>query len=468
MASQEDLPGEPQSLWTATVAESDWPSLPPGGVSVDVAVVGGGIVGMTVALLLKRAGRSVAVIEARRIGRQVTGRSTVKVSSQHGMIYGYLVRSFGEELARLYGAANEAALAWIAEQVQSLGMDCEFERRAAVIWCETDAMGRMLEEEAETARRLGLPSSYSRSLELPFATKGGARFDNQAQFHPVKYIDGLAEAFRSADCHIYEQTRVLDVDEGAPCRIQTDRGAVSAAEVVIATNLPILDRGGFFAKAMPKRHACLAARTEGAPSFQDMYISAEEPTRSLRVAVPGGGEAFLVVVGESFKTGYADIRQKLAELEDWTRHRFRIGDVVYHWGNQDYYSVDRVPYVGRLTPVSRHVRVATGFNAWGMTSGTVAAMILADDILGRSNPWAELFHAQRIKPMISGAELVKENVHVAKEWVKDRLVGKTARGAEDLAPGEGAVVRLAGENVAAYRDPAGHLHALSPVCTHMG
>lgn len=452
-----------QSCWTGTAPDIDWPALPPRGIAVDVAVIGGGVVGLTTALLLARAGRSVAVIEALRIGRQVTGGSTAKVTTQHGLIYAQLARDFGEDGARVYAQANQAGFDWIAERAPAL--DCDFRRLPAYVWTEDAARLQALREEAQVARRLGLPAAFDDAAPLPFAVAGAVRFDDQAEFHPVKYCLGLAREIGALGGQIFEHTRVRDVAETSPCRIDTERGAVTATDVVLATNLPILDRGGFFAKALPKRHLAVAAPVER--PLDGMFISADSPSRSLRTA-PADGGWLLVAVGEAFKTGHADTVARFAELEDWLRRRFAIGPVRFRWGNQDHYAVDRVPYVGALHPLTRRLWVATGFSAWGFTNGTAAAMMLADAILGRPSPWATLFHAQRIKPRVSGPELLRENAHVAAKWVKDRLSGAERPPLDRLAPGEGAIVRLGGEDVAAFRDESGVVHALSPVCTHMG
>ncbi len=459
MSRYDDLPGRPETCWNGTAPASDRPPLP-SNLEVDVAVIGAGVVGLTAAVLLARAGRKVAVVEAKRIGRGVTGGSTAKVTTQHGLIYAELARSFGEDGARAYAEANRAGFDWIAAQVRDRAIDCDWAHKAAYVWSEDESDLQALKQEVEIARRLGLPAAFDDVAPLPFAVEGAVRFDDQAQFHPVKYAQGLAR-----EVQVFENTRVLDVDEGAPCRIDTDRGSLQAADVIVATNLPILDRGGFFAKALPKRHVCLAFEAE-AP-LDGMFISADAPTRSVRTAPAGGGH-LLIAVGEAFKTGHADTLAKFAELEAWVRGRFAVGAVQYRWGNQDYYAVDRVPYVGALHPLSRHVRVATGFSAWGFTNGTAAAMILADDILGRRNPWASLFDAQRVKPSVTGAELIQENVHIAKEWVKERLGGKASMPVEQLGPGQGGIVRMDGDDVAAFRDPRGALHVVSPVCTHMG
>lgn len=454
------------SCWIATAPDTAYPPLDADGRDVDVAVVGGGLVGLTTALLLARAGRSVAVLEAKRIGRQVTGGTTAKVTVQHGLIYGYLTETFGVEAARAYAESNLAGFRWIQEEVRGRQIDCDYETRASYVHTGDPERVPQLEREVEACIGAGLSASFQDTLPLPFPVRGAVRFDGQAQFHPLKYLAAQAEALRALGGHVHEQTTVLDVQEGRPCRVETDRGAVTAREVVVASNIPMLDRGGYFAKAYPYRHMAIAGRIEEAAVPDGMFLGIDEPTRSLRT-VPYEGGRLLVAVGEAFPTGHGDTGQKLAALEDFAGRHFGVSDILYRWGNQDYYAADRVPYVGRLLPASRHIRVATGFNAWGITSGTAAAMILADAVLEQPNPWASFYDSTRVKPRASGRRMLEKNLHVARTWTKDHLRSYAEKDADSLAPGEGGIVRGDGKDTAAYRDEDGQLHLLSPICTHM-
>jgi Rieske Fe-S protein len=256
------------------------------------------------------------------------------------------------------------------------------------------------------------------------------------------------------------------VEEGNPCRVITDRGTVTAHDVIVATNLPILDRGGFFAKAFPRRHPVLAARIAPEKAPDGMFISTEEPSHSVRTQRHGDG-MLLIAVGGGYKTGHADTEKVFRELEAFVRAHFDIGAIEYRWGNQDYDSMDRVPYVGKLTPGSKHIYAATGFGAWGMTNGTAAAVVLSDAILGRPNPWTGLYDATRVNPTASAKTFLGQNLDVAKVWVGGRLTTRPSVAPVNLAPGEGTVAKMNGEMLAVYKDEQGVLHAVSPVCTHM-
>ena len=458
-----------ESFWVASAAGQErYPALAADGAQVDVAVIGGGIVGLTTALLLQRAGRSVALLEAARLGRQVTGGSTAKITSQHGLVYTELIDKYGQEAARAYAESNQAGLEWICREVREKSIDCDLERCPAYLYTtEEDRVGE-IEREAIAAASLGLPAHLEPGLDLPVGARAALRFDAQAQFHPVRYLDALARELASLGGRIHENTRALDVERGDPVKVVAAAGCVHAGDVVVATHLPFLDRGGFFGRAFPYRHMCLAA-TIAADAFPPgMYISVDEPTRSTRTTPHGDGARVLIAAGESFPTGQEDSGALLENLETYVRERFGAADAHWRWGNQDYYSSDRLPWVGRILPGSSRIRVATGFSAWGITAGTIAAQILADDVLGRDNPWASLYDARRTGLRHGGGTILKKNATVAGSWIAERLRSGARQNAGTLRPGEGDLVRLDGRTVAAYRDADGHLHAVNPYCTHLG
>ena len=458
-----------QSCWTGSAAER--PSLPPlsgNDLRTDVAIVGGGLIGITTALLLQRAGRSVALLEAGRLGRQVTGGSTAKITSQHGLIYHFLAEKMGDDAAATYARSNQAALEWICAQVREQAIDCDLERCPAYVYTTSEARLSELEREAEVASRLGLPARLEHEVPLPFRARAAVRFDEQAQFHPVKYLDALGRELTEQGAHVYESTRVIDVESGNPCRIVTEAGSLTADDVVVATNLPILDRGGFFGRAFPYRHMCLAAPVGKDMAPSGMFISVDAPTRSVRSTPWNDEERLLIVIGEAFPTGHGDNATLLDQLEQFARQHFDVASIAYRWGNQDYYSVDRVPYVGQILPGSTPIRIATGFNAWGITTGTAAAMVLADEILGRPNDWASLYQSNRLSLRVGGRKLLQKNLGVAQSWIAERILPSERQPAESLAPGEGGIVQHGGDSVAAFRDEDGTLHSLAPHCTHMG
>lgn len=432
---------------------------------MDVAVVGAGITGLTTALLLQREGARVALVEAGGVCSGVTAYTTGKVTSLHGLTYGPLRETFGEETARVYGEANEAAIAQVEALVDELGIECNWERRPNYTYTTDEKTLPEVEREVEAAQEAGLPASFTTETELPFAVLGAVRFENQAQFHARKYGLGLAEAFRVAGGQVFEQSRVVDVDTSEGRCTAENGGTVEAEHIVLATQIPILDRGGFFAKTHPSRSYLMAFETES-EALEGMYISKGGNSWTLRGAEGG---RYLIIGGQAHKTGQEpDTPARYAAIERWAREHFGVGRAAYRWSAEDYMPVDGLPYVGKLPFGNGRVWVATGYQKWGLSTGTAAALIIRDGIAGRSNPWAETFDANRADVGASVKAFVKENLDVAARFVGDRIAHLTGKEPDALKPGEGAVVEADGERVGAYRDENGRLHAVSLACTHLG
>jgi glycine/D-amino acid oxidase-like deaminating enzyme/nitrite reductase/ring-hydroxylating ferredoxin subunit len=455
-------PIDTRSYWNATATAPDFPTLE-GDLEVDVAVIGGGIVGVTTARLLKDKGQRVALVEARRVGREVTGKSTAKMSSQHGIRYQILERKFGEDRARLYAEAQEAGIRKIAELAAGHGIEADIEPMPAWVYTEDESYVAKLEKEVEVARRLGLPAHLERGdIGLPYPVLAAMRWDGQAQFHPTKYVAGLAATLPGDGCHVFENSRAIDWE---PTRVSTDRGSVKARHVVMATHLPLGQTGFYYAMAYPGAEPVIAAPIGRVPP--GMYKNAETPGRSIR-SHRSGGRSWGIAAGTHFKPGHVDEERKnFADLERWLGDHFEAGSVEYRWVNEDYTPMDSAPFVGWSSSADDSYLVATGFDAWGISNGTAAAMILAELATGGDHPWLAMFDATRVKPVAGAPEFVKENAEVAAHLVSGYLSRKP-KSYDEIRPGEAAILKIDGDNVAAFRDEAGRVHAVSAVCTHMG
>ncbi len=454
------------SFWIDSAPDTTYARLS-GDVEVDVAVVGAGITGITAAYLLKEAGKRVALLEMKRLARGATGYTTAKVTSGHNLIYASLEKRFGADGAHIYAEANQAAIAKIRSLVGELEIDCDLEAKANYAYAESESALPQIKDEVAAAQRAGLPASFVTDTPLPFPVAGAIRIDDQAQFHPRKYLLPLAERVDGDGSFVFEETRALDVRHGSPCVVETEGALVRAGAVVLATHLPFEDQGLLFARAHPERSYAVAGPVDAAAAPEGMFISVDQPTRSVRTT-PHQGGTLLIVGGEGHKTGQADdTRQPYERLETWARERFGLDAFPYEWATHDYTSVDRVPFVGRLVPWRGDVLLATGYGKWGMTNGTAAALLLTDLLVGRESKWAGLFSAHRARSFVSRS-VVSENANVAKHFVADRLHLPGRDAIEALLPGEGAVARVNGETVAVARHDDGSLTAVSPRCTHLG
>jgi glycine/D-amino acid oxidase-like deaminating enzyme/nitrite reductase/ring-hydroxylating ferredoxin subunit len=452
------------SFWNATAPADVYDPLE-GRVEADVAIVGGGLVGVTTARLCADLGLRVVLLEARRIGEEVTGKSTAKITSQHNIKYRTLASKFGEDKARLYAEANQAGLRRIEELAARHGIACDLEPQPAYVFTDDESQVSAIEDEVEIAKRLGLPASLAGGdIGLPFSVKAAMRWDDQAQFHPVKYVKGLAAACAKDGVAVHEGARVIDWSAD---RLQTDRGEVHARHIVMATHMPLGQIGLFYAEAYPHVHPVIMGRADPARAPRGMFINVENPRRSMRAHRDARGDTWMIFSGTAFKPGHTEEeRTHMAEVARFAAERFGV-EPEYRWTNEDFTPMDDAPFVGWSSSLPSAYLVATGFDAWGITNGTAAAMMIAETIAGRDHPWLKLFDARRIKPIAGGAEFVKENASVAAHLVGGYVAHKP-RDFDAIGPGEAAVLKVDGDNVAAFRDQSGRVHAVSAVCTHMG
>jgi glycine/D-amino acid oxidase-like deaminating enzyme/nitrite reductase/ring-hydroxylating ferredoxin subunit len=456
-----------ESFWIATAEAQPFPPLS-GEVHVDVAIVGGGIVGIMAATFLKEGGKTVAVLEAGRVAEGVTGHTTAKITSLHTLIYDELIQKFGEDKARLYAESNQAAIDIIKQLCDERDLDCDFSERSAYTYTIAEEYVSKIEKEAAAASSLGLPAQYHDEIPLPFPVKAAVGFTGQAQFHPRKFLLPLAAAIPGNGSHVFENTRVAHVEEGNRCRVLTQAGsAVTADDVIVATNMPIVNKGLFFARAEPSRGYALAMEVSQDRVPDGMFINVGGPTHSVRQS-SHDGQSVLILAGEGHHVGEGgNHRVHWERLEEWARRDLGAAKVIFRWSTQDYYSLDKVPFIGKMQPGSDHLYTATGFSAWGMTSGVVSGRLLADLITDVPNPWAQLYDPSRIN-VRSLPSFVKKGGHDAKRLICDRLKrGLTTDQTNDLAAGAGAVFEISGEKVAVHRDEHGALHAVSAVCTHL-
>jgi glycine/D-amino acid oxidase-like deaminating enzyme/nitrite reductase/ring-hydroxylating ferredoxin subunit len=458
-----ELPAESESIWIATRPFPPLSSEPRPRV-VDVVVVGGGITGLTAAVLLKSAGKTVAVLEGLRVAEGVTGHTSAHLTEVVDCSFRTLLSHFGEEGGRRAVEGARASLETIAGFVRDRGIECGFRRLPGFYYTERAENVDDVREELVAARRLGLDVSLTTDVPLPFPVKAALRFANQARFHVREYLLPLLQAIPGDGSFVLEDTRVVDIEDGSPCLVKTERGEISATDVVMATHVP-LNRLFLQTKVAHYRSYVLGCRV-AAKLGDALYWDDEHPYHYTRLAEIEG-QPLLIVGGEDHKVGQEDDTEgRFEALLDYARARFGVREVVYRWSAQVAEPVDGLPYLGRNS-ASSHVYVGTGYSGTGLTFGTLAAMIASDLILGRENPWADVFDATRVKPLAAAKEFVAENVDFPAHLMGDRLK-RSGRSLDELAPGQGDVLELDGKKRAVFRDESGSLRILDPVCPHMG
>lgn len=458
----------PNSYWIASTPETNYPALKED-LKVDVAIVGGGMVGITSAYLLVQEGLKVAVLEADRILLGTSAHTTAKLTSQHGLIYAQLQKGLGQEKTKLYAEANESALHFVAKLIEEQQIDCDFSWQPAYLYTESEDYVQKIEDEAKAASDLGLKASFETKLELPLKIRGAVRFEQQAQFHSRKYLLALAQKIVDKGGSLFEQTRVVDLEgEGqGPYTLTTAAGhKVTAPHVIMAAHYPFnFFPGLYFTKLYTERdYAVVAKAQEKFPG--GIYVNAENPTRSLRSLPTEEGERILIV-GEQHKTGQGEnLRNHYENLMDFAEQLFTVENFPYRWSAQDCTSLDDVPYIGRMSSQSPNLYVATGFRKWGMTHSTVSGLLLRDLIVKGKSPWEEVYDPSRMTTLSSAGQFFIQNADVAANLVSGKL--ESVPGKVEADPGEGNVERRDGQRVGVFKDEQGKIHTVDTSCAHLG
>ncbi len=456
----------PYSFWMHAIPRTEYPSLDKD-LKIDIAIIGGGIAGITSAYLLSQAGLKTAIIEADRMMCGTTGHTTAKITSQHGLIYHKTKDALGEELARQYAVANESAIRLIQKIVTENQIDCDYTPQSSYVYTLEDKYMSKIYDETQTASSFGIKATYLEETPLPFKVKAAVRFDNQAQFHPIKFLSSLVKELAEKGTLIFEQTRIVDIEENGHYILTTHNGhKINAQKVIIASHYPFYNKPSFyFARIYQQRSYIVAIKAkEKYPG--GMYINAENPTRSLRSQLSAEGE-LIFVGGENHKSGQSSDENKHYEaLKNFADDTFTIEDIPYRWSTQDCMTLDSIPYVGHFTAKTPNMYIVTGFQKWGMTNSMASAMLLRSLIIDGNSPWQDVYNPSRDTLSASAKNLIVQNLNVAAEITKGKL---------SLLPtdihieiGEAKVIKVDGERTGAYKDEEGTLHLVNTTCPHMG
>ena len=448
--------------------------------SYDVVVVGAGLTGLVTGLLLARAGKHVAIVESLRVGGLTTGNTTAKLSLLQGAKYSEMLKHTAAKNARAYVDSNREGFEWLIRYLDD--HDVAYQRRAAYSYAGTPEGAATVDEEVLAASRLGLPVQKVRDLDVPFPTYGAVRLDDQAQFDPLDVLEAMAADFRARGGTIVEGVRVtgvraLSTGPGKPAIVATTAGNVRAEKVVLATGIPILDRGLYFSKVIPSRSYALSFRIPetAVPEDFGMFITVDAPTRTLRTIPGHPADAhpdgrFLLVGGNDHVVGqHPHPKDLVTDLVTWTHSYYPEAELTHTWAAQDYKSDNLIPFVGWLPRGGGKVYVATGFDKWGMTNGVAAGIRLSATILGGHLPWAETMGHRMTRPrsLLLGAAA---GADVGKQATTGWVGGLTAPSAESAPPpaeGQGEI-RRAGVRPVGVCTVAGVTSTVSAVCPHLG
>ena len=497
-------------------------------ISTDVCIVGAGIFGLTCGYYLTKQGYNVVLLEKEKdIASKTTGHTTAKITSQHNLIYKYLIDSLGESMAKKYLYANQDAIENIYQIINDENIDCDFVRQDSYVYTNNLDELEKIKLENKAVNSLGFKSEFVTSTPLPFNVLGALRFPNQAEFNPIKYAYGLAKCITSNGSsaidglvnagsvgsvsvgdgivenspggaslnlakgtgEIYTDTLVQNIKKENDEFITSCKDYVVRSKyVILASHYPFIDRLGYYFLKMYQSTSYVIAVDIGDKTFDGMYINSKQPTFSYRFANFSGscGKRLLLVGGADHKTGSKiDLSKAYNILEDEVRKYYPNCKVLYRWNTEDCITLDKVPYIGEFSHFMPNMYIGTGFNKWGMTSSNVAGNIIVDKILGRENEYENVFKATRLHPIKNNVELgnmIKEttNSFVINKFkvpdadldvIEDNSVmsgSKKAGNFEEIKNDSGHVLKYNGQTIGIYKDNDGKIFAVNPICTHLG
>jgi len=447
------------SVWRAGAPATNFPPLP-GDTETDVVIVGGGITGITLAALLSDAGRRVVVLEALRVGDGTTGHSTGNLYGIVGQLQ-QLHSAWDTDTARRVVRSRLEAVSLVEDIARRLPVDCAFNRVPQLIYAVDARAQDGIGAEYDVVRQLGLPCAIEEASDLTHAVGPVLTIEKQAQFQPLAYVRALAEHVASVNCQIFENTPALEIDDDQRT-VRTARGIVHARQIVLATHTP---KGifGLHAEMTVHREYAVAGSVTASALPEAINWGRGDEGHSARHVINERGH-WLMMIGDEVRSGRHDGDAEQRRVDDRARALFGIGP-EFRWSAQNYHSPDFIPYIGRARGAD--TMIATAFAADGLTYGTLAARLLADEITGRENPYAELYSARRITPVKSAPRFIEENALVMKSFVQDYVTDRKTAALDQVQPGSGAIVEHDGERVAAYRATDGSVTMVSPVCTHL-
>ncbi len=457
------------SYWNEKFTRKNKPNILDKDEKVDVCIIGGGLTGLTTAYYLSKSNLKVAILESNEICSGTSGSTTGKITSQHGLFYSYLIKSYGIDFAKKYFEANELAISNIEKITKDENIECDFVRQTSCVFCDKESEKKEFGEEMNALNRLKVNAIYKEKVDIPINNFGGIEFENQAMFNPVKYAYGLLDILENNGVRVYENSKVIKINkENGNYIVYTNNHSVKCKYVVIATHFPIKDFPGMYFAKMYQDISYVIAVKSDKKYFGKYYINNSSPSISIRTITDYGKDNITLIAGNGHRVG-RNINKvdSYKFLEDIAKKIFGSNfTVIDKWSTQDCISMDKIPYIGKFSSLMSNIYVATGFNKWGMALSNVASNIISDDILGKENKYKNLFTATRmdvIKNMKAYSEHMKETVYsiainkfkIPKEYL------------DDVKEGEGKIISYKNNKVGVYKDEDGKFNFIKPICTHL-
>ncbi len=457
--------GATLSLWQDGMQDYEGSVFNPEGKKFDVLVIGGGITGITTALLLQKAGKKCIVAEAKNLCFGTSGGTTAHLNTFLDNDYNQIKNDHGKNSAFLLHMATRHSLDLFKQHVEEYGIDCGYEEKDGYLYAQDEEQVSKLNDIYQSARDAGAEVEFATEIPVPIPFSKALVFHRQGQIHPSRYVYALAKEFEALGGIILQHCRTGHTHGDGPFRVESTRGEIQADKIIFATHIPPGVNLLHF-RCAPYRSYAMAFRLSGGDYPDGLAYDMYDPYHYFRTQ-DVDGKKYLVAGGEDHKTGHEENTDKcFTKLEAYIRKYYEVEEVSFKWSSQFFEPADGLAYIGHLPGNPEGVYVATGFGGNGITYSHIAALTLRDIIVKGSSPYTDLFIPGRVKPVAGFESFVKENLDVVKEFISKRADSKKIKELSELANGEGRLVKYEGENMALFKDEGGRLHAVSPVCPH--
>ena len=432
----------------------------------DVLIIGGGITGLTTALLLQHAGKSCIIAEAHSVAFGTSGGTTAHLNTFYDTPFSKMIKNFGRENTLLLAQGAKAAIGLIKQNISSNNIDCEFEERDGYIFSINENQDKDLDDLIETGKELGLPVGFINDSPFPIPYLKVGCIREQAQFHPSKYIYGLAKAFVEAGGVIVENCCVTGIESKETLAAETSKGLIKATKAIYATHIPPGVNILHF-RCAPYRSYAIAVKLKSENYPIALGYDMSDPYHYYRTQNVNG-QNYLIAGGEDHKTGHEENTEAcFRRLESYVKSYFDVAEVSFRWSSQYFEPADGIPYIGHLPGNDENIYVATGFGGNGMIYGTLSGLVLSNIIINGHSNYEELFSPARVKPISGFTNFIKEAADVVKELVTGRFSSEKIKELSSIAPGEGKLVTYDGKMLGLYKDQDHQIHAVNPACTHI-